>query len=121
MNVNRRRFAVLACVLVAVNVFFWLAQSGFALPGLGGLIGGPIIRADIAWLSPTGVQETQIDRGVVIAVTTGSITLREADATQTIQLASSVNITRLRRGMRVLVSGPAGQPADSVQVEGLRS
>ena len=45
---RRRRFAVLACVLVALNVFFWLAASGFALPGGGivqTLLGGRMIRA----------------------------------------------------------------------------
>ena len=32
MRVSRRRFAFLATLLVAVNAFFWVAQSGFALP-----------------------------------------------------------------------------------------
>ena len=32
MTMTRRRFLSLAAVLVAVNTFFWLAQSGFALP-----------------------------------------------------------------------------------------
>jgi hypothetical protein len=122
VSVNGRRFTALAVALVAVNVFFWLAATGFALPGAGilQLIGGPIVRADIAWVGPTGVQETQIDRGTIVSVSPGSITLREADGPRTIQLAPSTYIGRLRRGMRVLVAGPAGQPATTIQIEGLR-
>jgi hypothetical protein len=131
--VSRRRFAVLATVLVAVNVFFWLAQSGFALPAGGGLIqtllGGRLIRAEVLWLSPDGkVQDTRLDRGVVVSVTSGSIVLREKDASQqTIPLAANVTvrglvqsgtIANLRRGMRVVVAREANAPADTVQVEG---
>ncbi len=133
MTVSRRRFAVLATVLVAVNVFFWLAQSGFALPAGGGLIqtllGGRLIRAEVLWLSPDGkVQDTRLDRGVVVSVTSGSIVLREKDASQqTIPLAATVTvrglvqsgtIANLRRGMRVVVAREANAPADTVQVEG---
>jgi hypothetical protein len=133
VTVSRRRFAALATVLVAVNVFFWLAQSGFALPAGGGLVqtllGGRLIRAEILWLSPDGkVQDTRLDRGVVMSVTPASIVLREKDATQqTIPLATNVTvrgplqsggIANLRRGMRVVVSRPANAPADTIQVEG---
>jgi len=134
VTVSRRRFAVLATVLVAVNVFFWLAQSGFALPAGGGglvqtLLGGRLIRAEILWLSPDGrVQDTRLDRGVVVSVTPASIVLREKDATQqTIPLAANVTvrglvqsggIANLRRGMRVVVARPANAPADTVQIEG---
>jgi len=133
VTVSRRRFAVLATVLVAVNVFFWLAQSGFALPAGGGLIqtllGGRLIRAEVLWLSPDGkVQDTRLDRGVVVSVTPASIVLREKDASQqTIPLAASVTvrglvqsgtIANLRRGMRVVVSRQANAPADTVQIEG---
>jgi len=133
VTVSRRRFAVLATVLVAVNVFFWLAQSGFALPAGGGLIqtllGGRLIRAEVLWLSPDGkVQDTRLDRGVVVSVTSGSIVLREKDASQqTIPLAATVTvrglvqsgtIANLRRGMRVVVAREANAPADTVQVEG---
>jgi hypothetical protein len=123
VSVNGRRFAALAVILVAVNVFFWLAQSGFALSRAGGilqLIGGPVVRADIAWVGSSGVQETQIDRGVVVSFAPGSVTLREADGSRTIQLASAASVPRLRRGMRVIVAGPAGQPATTIQVEGFR-
>ena len=103
MSVNGRRFAALAVILVAVNVFFWLAQSGFALSRAGGilqLIGGPVVRADIAWVGSSGVQETQIDRGVVVSVSPGSITLREADGSRTIW-------TRARRSWAEIASSCA--------------
>ena len=95
MGVSRRRFAFLATLLVAVNVFFWVAQSGFALPGGGGggivqtLLGGRFIRAEVLWLTPDGkVQDSRIDRGVVVSFTTDTIVLREKDGTQqTIALA----------------------------------
>ena len=131
MTVTRRRFALLATVLVAVNVFFWLAQSGFALPG-GGILqtmfGGRMIRADIIWQSSTGVQESRIDRGVIMTVAPDQLVLRERDGMlQTIPLSTTVTIeagaragtvTQLRRGMRVLVSRPATGAADTVIVEG---
>jgi len=132
MSVSRRRFAFLAVLLVAVNVFFWLAQSGFALPGAGiiqTLLGGRMIRAEIVWQAPDGsIQDTQLYRGVITGVSNGSITLREKDRTDVLPLASTVTVrigyqtasaSVLRRGMRVVVARPANAPADTVQVEGL--
>lgn len=133
MRVSRRRFAFLATLLVAVNVFFWVAQSGFALPGGGGilqsLLGGRFIRAEVLWLTPDGkVQDSRIDRGVVVSSTTDTIVLREKDGTQqTISLAPTVEVhvglqtgstALLRKGMRVVVSRQATSPADTIQVEG---
>jgi len=133
MSVSRRRFAFLAVLLVAANAFFWLAQSGFALPAGGilqQLLGGRLIRAEIVWLTPTGtVQDTRIDRGVVVTVSQDQIVLREKDGTtDAIPLASTATVTlglragsvaQLRRGMRVVVSRPATGAADTIQVEGL--
>jgi hypothetical protein len=131
--VSRRRFAFLATLLVAVNVFFWVAQSGFALPGGGGIVqtilGGRFIRAEVLWLTPDGkVQDSRLDRGIVVSFTTDSIVLREKDATQqTIPLAPTVAVHSgaqigstaiLKRGMRVVVSRQATSPADTIQVEG---
>ena len=132
MRVTRRRFAFLAVLLVAVNSYFWLAQSGLALPGAGILQqlfgGGRLIRAEMLWQSPTGVQDTRIDRGVVMSVTQDQIVLREKDGTtQTIPVAANAvvegalrtgTVAQLRRGLRVLVSRPATGAADTIQVEG---
>ena len=132
MIVTRRRFMVLATLLVAVNVFFWLAQSGFALPG-GGIIqtlfGGRMIRAEVVWQAPDGsVQDTELYRGVVIATSPTSITLREKDRpSDVIPVASNAvvrfgaqtgTVAQLRRGLRVVVAKPANAPADTIQVEG---
>jgi len=133
VGVSGRRFAALAVVLVAVNVFFWLAQSGFALPGGGilqQLLGGRLIRAEVVWQGPGGtVQDTRIDRGVVMSVTQDQIVLREKDGTtDAIPLAPGATVTpgkrgngsiaQLRRGLRVVVSRSANGPADSVEIEG---
>jgi hypothetical protein len=130
--VNRRRFAVLACALVALNVFFWLAESGFALPGSGivqALLGGRMIRAEIVWQSPDGtIQDTQLYRGVITAIGPTSITLRERDRpgdvipvspNAAVRVGTEVEtVSQLRRGMRVVVARPANAPADTIQVEG---
>jgi len=130
--VNRRRFAVLACALVALNVFFWLAESGFALPGSGiiqSLLGGRMIRAEVVWQSPDGtIQDTQLYRGIITAVGPTSITLRERDrpsdvipvsSNATVRVGYQVEtVSQLRRGMRVVVARPANLPADTIQVEG---
>lgn len=133
MNVNRRRFAVLAVVLVTVNVFFWLAGSGFALPSAGGIIqtllGGRMIRAEVVWQAPDGtVRDSQLYRGVITAISPGSITLREKDRPAdvipvapdaTVRSGLQVETTSaLKRGMRVVVERPANAPADTIQVEG---
>jgi hypothetical protein len=130
--VKRRRFAALATVIVALNLFFWLAQSGFALPGAGIiqslLGGGRMIRAEIVWQAPDGsIQDTQLYRGVITAVSPTSITLKEKDRSDTIPLSTTVSVqgyvrsatvTALRKGMRVVVARPANAPADTIQIEG---
>jgi hypothetical protein len=132
VTVTRRRFTVLATLLVAINIFFWLAQSGFALPVTGilqSILGsGRVIRADIVWQSTTGIEETRIDRGAIMSVTPEQVVLRERDGmVQTIPLATTVTVqfglrtgtaSQLRRGMRVIVSRPATGAATTVQVEG---
>jgi hypothetical protein len=117
---------------VAVNAFFWVAQSGFALPGGGfvqSILGGRFIRAEVLWLTPDGkVQDSRLDRGVVVSFTTDTVVLREKDGTQqTIPLAPTVAVHAgtqigstaiLKRGMRVVVARQATSPADTIQVEG---
>jgi hypothetical protein len=131
MTMNRRRFMVLAIALVALNTFFWLAQGGFAFPR--GLIqqffGGRMIRAEVLVLNPDGsTRDERIDRGVIVAVTPALITLREAN-TDIVPIALDPaaqvqgggrfgSVSRLRRGLRVVVYREANAPADAVQVEG---
>ena len=134
MSVNRRRFAVLAVVLVTVNVFFWLAGSGFALPGGGGgllqtLLGGRLIRAEIVWQAPDGtIRDSQLYRGVITSVSSTTITLRELDG-RSVPITVDVNarvqgparfssVSRLRPRLRVVLYHQANQPVQLVQVEG---
>ncbi len=78
MTMNRRRFMYLAVALVALNSFFWLAQGSFALPRalIDQFFGQRMIRAEVLVQTPTGAQDFRIDRGVIRAVTPGSIIIR---------------------------------------------
>jgi hypothetical protein len=131
MTVTRRRFLYLATALVAVNSFFWLAQSGFALPMaiINQFFGGNMIRAEAVVATPGGTQDWRIDRGVITAISGTTVTLREKDATfVSIQIdpnarvqgpARIFSVAQLRRRLRVVLFRQADQPATLVQVEGV--
>jgi hypothetical protein len=136
MGVRSRRFTVLAVVLVALNLVLWLAPEGLALRNslIDQLFGARLIRAEIVVQDTTGSStlDYRIDRGVVVAVTPGGITLREADGTmQPIPIATTTRLqgagSRLglavlaRRGAQVLVTRLANGPATSIEVEALTS
>jgi hypothetical protein len=127
---SRRRFVLLATVLVALNSFFWLAQSGFALPTalIDRFFGPRLIRAEVIVGGPNAVNDFRIDRGVITSTTPGEITLRERDGTvvtipvsPTATVVGSLRITtvaQLRPMMRVLVVRKANAPATKIQFEG---
>jgi hypothetical protein len=128
---TRRRFALLAATLVALNVFFWLAQGGFALPGalIDRFFGPRLIRAEVVvGGGPLVVNDFRIDRGVITATAPGSITVRERDGTVvTISVTPETrvlgrpritDVSQLRPPMRVLVVRKANAPAAQIQVEG---
>jgi hypothetical protein len=128
---TRRRFMVLAVVLVAVNSFFWLAQGGFALPRafIDQYFGARMIRAEVVVQTPTGSDDYLIDRGAIRAVTPSAITLREKDGRMvTIDVGTSAQVTGaggrprgtgvLRVGVRVMVLRQANAPAETIVVEG---
>ena len=128
---TRRRFALLAATLVALNTFFWLAQGGLALPGalIDRFFGPRMIRAEVIVGGPNVVNDFRIDRGVITATAPGSITLRERDGTSvtiavtpatrvTGRLGGARDVSRLRPPMRVLVVRKANAPATQIQVEG---
>jgi hypothetical protein len=132
MTMNRRRFMLLAVALVAVNSFFWLAQGGFALPRalIDQYFGSRMIRAEVVVQTQAGSDDYLIDRGVIRAVTPGTIMLKEKDGRMvTIEIAPSATVTGaggrtrgtgfLRVGVRVLVLRLANAPAESIQVEGI--
>lgn len=132
MTMNRRRFMLLAVALIALNTFFWLAPGGFALSRaiIDQYFGARMIRAEVLVQTPTGAADYRIDRGVIRAITPGSIVLKEKNGDMVpIQVASTVTVTgsggrkggpggALRVGMRVLVLRLANAPADTIQVEG---
>jgi hypothetical protein len=121
---RRRRFMLLAVTLVALNTFFWLAASGLALPRsiINSFFGNRMVRAEVIVQAPGGAEDWRIDRGVVTAASSSSVTLREADGTVvTIGIASNAKVQgpkRLRPQMRVVVYHQANQPAELLQVEG---
>ena len=131
MDMNRRRFMVLAVALVALNSFFWLAPGGLALSQavINQFFGQSMIRAEVLVQTPTGAQDYFIDRGVIRAVTPAAIIIKEKNGDMVpIQISTSAAVTGpggrgysrglLRPGMRVLVVRAANQPADTIQVEG---
>ncbi len=132
MGVSRRRFALLAVVLVALNGFFWIAQGGFALPQnlIDRFFGPRMIRAEVVVQGAGGVRDYRIDRGQIVSAAPGSISLRERDGTLvTIQVAANARVmllgrkagvSELRPGMRVLVVRQANRPVNLIQVENRR-
>ena len=134
MTMTRRRYVYLATALIAVNSFFWLAQSGFALPKaiISQFFGGNMIRSEVLIATPTGgTQDWRIDRGVITAIAGTTVTLRERDATvvsiqvdPNARVQGSLRVTtvgQLRRRLRVVLYRQADQPAALVQVEGVGS
>ena len=131
MSMSRRQFLYLATAIVAVNSFFWLAQSGFALPQsiINQFFGGRMIRSEVLISAPTGTQDWRIDRGVITAISGTAVTLQERDATVvSLQLdpnarvqgsARVTSVAQLRRRLRVVIYRQADQPASLVQVEGV--
>jgi hypothetical protein len=121
---------LLAVALVALNSFFWLAQSGLARsPGdvLSSLFGSRLIRAEVLVQTPTGPADYRIDRGVLVSFGNGEITLREQNGELvTIPVAGNVrvqggggNLGQLRKKLRVVtVIRDANGPVEQIQVEG---
>jgi hypothetical protein len=130
---TRRRFMVLAVALVALNSFFWLATTGFALPKaiINQFFGGRMIRAEVIVQGASGPEDWMIDRGVITAVGGGTLTLREGDGrVVAVPLDAGARVqgpfrfaavARLRPRLRVVVYHQANAPAQLVQVEGTGS
>ena len=132
MTMTRHRFMLLAVALVALNSFFWLASGGFALPKaiINQFFGNRMVRAEVLVQASDGsIQDWRIDRGVITAVSSTSVTLRERDTTSvTIPVdpnarvqgsARIFTVAQLKRRLRVVVYHQANAPAEVVQVEGV--
>jgi hypothetical protein len=124
---SRRRFVLLAALLVSVNVVLWVAQTGFALPRslLDRFFGPRMVRAEVVLQNAAGTQDFRIDRGRIVSVSPGSVTLQERDGTVvTIQVGADArvvpgpSVSQLRPRLRVLVVRRANNPAHLIQVEG---
>lgn len=128
---SRRRFGILAGVLVALNLVLWLAPQGLAVRQaiVNQLFGSRMIRAEVVVRGIGGAPlDYRIDRGVITSVTPTTLTLREQDGTTaSVTLAAGTRVTgrlrirsvgQLRRNLRVLVLRQANGPAELVQVEG---
>lgn len=122
---TRPRFMLLAVTLVALNTFFWLAATGFALPKsiVNQFFGAKMVRAEVILQAPGGPQDWRIDRGVVTAISGQTLTLKEADGTVvSVDVDPSARVQgarKLRTHLRVVVYHQANAPADLVQVEGV--
>jgi hypothetical protein len=131
MNMNRRRFMLLAATLVAVNSFFWLASGGFALPQaiINQFFGNNLIRAEVLVKGSGGTAvDWRIDRGTVTAISGTTYTLKEKDGTS-VQIQVDPNarvqgsprffsVAGLRPRLHVVLYHQANLPAELVQVEG---
>jgi hypothetical protein len=132
MSMSRRRFALLAVVLVVLNLVLWLAPAGMALRTtvLSALFGPRMIRAEVVVQSAGVTQDYRVDRGMITSPAvsnTSSITIRELDGTTaTIPIDATTRVTGparlialpLKRSLRVVVIRQANLPAQVVQVEG---
>lgn len=130
MGVSRRRFMLLAVALVALNTFFWLATTGFALPRaiINQFFGNRLIRAEVVIQGSGGPEDWLIDRGVITSISGTTITLRELDGRSVpvqVDPAARVQgpprffaVSRLRPRLRVVLYHQANQPVELVQVEG---
>jgi len=122
---TRRRFMLLAATLVALNTFFWLAATGFALPKsiVNQFFGNRMVRAEVILQGPAGPQDWRIDRGLITAITGQTLTLKEADGTVvSVDVDPNARVQgarKLRTRLRVVVYHQANAPADLVQVEGI--
>jgi hypothetical protein len=133
MTMSRRRFALLAALLVLLNVVLWLAPAGLAVRSalLSSLFGPRMIRAEVVVQGAAGTtQDYRVDRGVITSpavANTSSITIRELDGTTTTipidattRVAGPLRLAALplRKSLRVLVIRQANLPAQLIQVEG---
>jgi hypothetical protein len=122
----RRRYVLLAGVLVALNVALLLASPGFAIRRalVNQLFGPKMVRAQA--FEKTGL-EWNLDRGVIKSVDGTQVTLKEADGrieqiplsgtTQVIRFQRRLPLTVLAPKWHVLVTWPANGAAASVDVE----
>ena len=124
---KRRIVALLAGLLLALNVVLAIAQSSTALPlALGTKLLGPnMVRAEILWKSGGVQHDYLLDNGRIRNLGSASLTLVEkdgkvvpvavaADAEVTFR-GAPVPLSALRRGMRATTYRDGNAPAFKVE------
>jgi hypothetical protein len=132
MHLMRSRRRLLAGILVTFSVALWLASPGLALRTavVQQVFGGKIVRLEVIERKPVGGStDWRIDHGVITAVDSTQLTLREADGrVQDIPLSASTRVIRhgrvgsqsqLRPRLYALVTWRADGAAQSVVVDPL--
>jgi hypothetical protein len=127
-----RRRLLLAGILVTLSVALWLASPGLALRKtvVQQVFGGKIVRLEVIERKPVaGSTDWRIDHGVITAVNSTQLTLREPDGRiQLVPLSASTRVIRqgrissqdrLRPHLYVLVTWRADGAAQSVVVDPL--
>jgi hypothetical protein len=116
----KRRFAILATALIALNAFFWIASLAVAAGGGGGplgfLFGNQLVRAEVV-LRDGSVYD--VYRGRLGASRQGSLLLREPGGQlDTFQLDASTRIVggQPARGLRATVVRLSNGPVKLVVV-----
>src|SRR2546423_3582048 len=122
-----RIVALVAGLLLALNVALALAQSSAGLPrGLTNKLLGPnMVRAEILWRSGGVQHDYLLDNGRIRNIAPGSLTIVEKDGkvvTVTVAVdaqvtfrGSPVPLTALRRGMRAITYRDGNAPAFQVE------
>ena len=124
---KRRIVALLAGLLLALNVVLAVAQSssGFPLSFANKLLGPNMVRAEIVWKSGNVLHDYLLDSGRIRNFAPGSLTIVEKDGkvvTVTVAVdaavtfrGSPVPLTALRRGMRAITYRDGNAPAFQVE------
>jgi hypothetical protein len=131
--VGRKRFALLAGVLVTLNLALWLAPQGLALRKvvIAKLFGPKLVRAEVIDRAAGGTTvDWRVDRGTITTATATEVDLLEADgreqvigvddSTQVVFHGRHLALLKLKPGWRVLVTWQANDTnglADEVKVE----
>jgi Domain of unknown function (DUF5666) len=126
---NRRRFLCMAA-FVTVGAVLWLAPAGLALRNavVKQVFSGKLVRLEVIEKKPVGGStDWRIDHGVITALNSTQLTVREADGRiQVIPLSSSTRVVRrghlssqdrLRPHLNVLVTWRADGAAQNVIID----
>ena len=124
---KRRIVALLAGLLLALNVVLAVAQSssGFPLSFANKLLGPNMVRAEIVWKSGNVLHDYLLDSGRIRNVSVNSVTLVEKDGKiVTVPVSPAAKVTfngaplplsSLRRGHRATTIRDGNLPADTVE------